>query len=93
MVRQTHHWGSEALLNRPGKIGDVQIINGKEYTLDEERAARIQGYVDDVRRRSSGGHLLVEIQSELSADVGGTADAAIVLPAKRLGVVEDLKDG
>ena len=89
----THHWGSEALLNRPGKIGDVQIINGKEYTLDEERAARVQGYVDDVRSRAIGGHLMVEIQSELSADVGGTADAAIVLPAKRLGIVEDLKDG
>ena len=36
---------------------------------------------------------MVEIQSELSSDVGGTADAAIALPVQRLGIVEDLKDG
>jgi hypothetical protein len=86
----THFFASERLNNR---YPLMTVINGKEYTLDEERAARVQGYVDDVRHRAIGGHLMVEIRSELSADVGGTADAGIALPAQRLGIVEDLKDG
>lgn len=74
-------------------LGTVIKINNREYTFDEERCARIQGYVDDVRRRAIGGHLFIERSSELAEDVGGTADAAIVLPAQRLGIIEDLKDG
>src|SRR5271166_3873935 len=73
------------------------IVNGKEYILDEERAARVQGYVDDVRGRAIGGHLFVETKIDLSDYLGqgqgGTADAAIALPEKRLGIIEDLKDG
>src|SRR5271166_1205947 len=73
------------------------IVNGKEYILDEERAARVQGYIDDVRGRAIGGHLFVETKIDLSDYLGqgqgGTADAAIALPEKRLGIIEDLKDG
>jgi hypothetical protein len=94
----THIWSAMFLKNGKNPtdaIGATGTLRegGKVYVLDEERAARIQGYVDDVRRRAVGGHLMVEISSELTPDVGGTADAAIALPAQRLGVVEDLKDG
>ena len=89
----THWFASLILKGVEVNLGEMVDINDKMYLYDEERAARVQGYVDDVRRRAVGGHLLVEISSELSADVGGTADAAIALPAQRLGVVEDLKDG
>ncbi len=92
----THHWASEDLLGRPGKIGDVLTINGKEYILDEERAERIAGYVDDVRRRSIGGYLYVERHVQLDilgAGEGGTSDACIVIPQRKLGIIEDLKDG
>jgi hypothetical protein len=74
-------------------LGHVITINGTEYIFDEERCDRIQGYVDDVRRRAVGGYLFVERSSDVAEDVGGTADAAIVLPGKRLGIIEDLKDG
>src|ERR1019366_6826529 len=74
-------------------LGVTIKLNGREYTFDEERCERIQGYVDDVRRRAVGGHLFVERSSDVAPDVGGTADAAIALPGKRLGIVEDLKDG
>src|SRR5208283_3530937 len=93
----THLWGAAALTNIPAKIGAILLINGKEYILDEERAARVQGYVDDVRGRAIGGHLFVETKIDLSDYLGqgqgGTADAAIALPEKRLGIIEDLKDG
>ncbi len=93
----THAFAAEALDGHPKDIGAVVEINGKEYTLDEERAERVQGYVDDVRRRAIGGHILVEQHVDLSDYLGqgqgGTADAVIILPERRLGVVEDLKDG
>ena len=72
-------------------------VNGKAYGIDEERAERVQGYVDDVRRRAASGYLFVERRVDLSGilgpDQGGTADAVIVLPHKRMGIIEDLKDG
>ncbi len=77
---------------------DTEIsINGKTYVFDYERCERMQSYLDDVRRRENGGHLLVEQRVDLSNYLGkgqgGTADACIALPAQRLGIVEDLKDG
>ena len=93
----THTWAAAALLGRPGKIGDIMEINSKEYVLDDERNSRIQGYVDDVHRRAIGGHLFIEQRVDLSDYLGegqgGTTDVAIALPEKRLGIVEDLKDG
>jgi hypothetical protein len=91
----THHFAA-SLLGAPGDHGPV-TINGKEYFLDEDRAERVQGYVDDVRRRTAGGYLFVERYVDLSGvlgpDQGGTVDAVIVLPHKRMGIIEDLKDG
>jgi hypothetical protein len=92
----SHHLGAWCLANEAdcvNLIGGHVEINGVEYIFDEERCDRIQGYVDDVRRRAVGGHLFIERSSDVAPDVGGTADAAIALPGKRLGIVEDLKDG
>lgn len=97
----THHYAALALLDETmgvaAYVGETLELNGKEYTVDDERASRIQGYVDDVRRRAIGGHLFVETHVDLSDYLGegqgGTADAAIALPAQRLGIIEDLKDG
>lgn len=93
----THYWAAAALHEPMHPVGAILEINGREFILDEDRAARIQGYVDDVRRRAIGGHLFVETRVDLSDYLGegqgGTADAAIALPAQRLGIVEDLKDG
>jgi hypothetical protein len=93
----THHWGAEALRDRELVTGETITINGTEYTLDEERRARVEAYADDVRRRAIGGYLHVErfvdLDHVLGEGQGGTSDAAIVLPEKSLGIVEDLKDG
>src|SRR5271166_296246 len=93
----THAFAAAALDGEHFPIGHITKINGKEYTLDEERAQRIQGYCDDVRRRATGGHLFVESKVDLSNYLGagqsGTADVAIALPVQRLGIIEDLKDG
>lgn len=93
----THEWASMTLSGYPSEVGAIIELNGKEYILDEDRATRIQGYVDDVRRRAIGGHLFVEQKVDLSDYLGegqgGTADAAIALPDARLGIIEDLKDG
>jgi Protein of unknown function (DUF2800) len=93
----THWWAAEALQGRPADVGAQLVLNSKEYTLDEERAERIQGYVEDVSRRAIGGYLFVEKRIDLSSVMdrgeGGTSDAVICLPSKRLGIIEDLKDG
>ena len=93
----THHWGAKLLTDGVIEIGDTIEINGTTYTLDEERHARVTGYGEDVLRRALGGYLYVEQRVDLShilgEDQGGTADALIVLPHLRLGIVEDLKDG
>ena len=93
----THNWAAYTLDGNKISVGAIQTINGKEYTLDEERADRIQSYVDDVRRRAAGGYLFVEQKVDLSAYIGkgegGTADAVIALPRSHLGIIEDLKDG
>lgn len=98
----THLWASMFLQNRKDVMSAIGAKGtmregGKEFILDEDRASRIQGYVDDIRRRAIGGHLFVETRVDLSDYLGegqgGTADAAIALPAQRFGIVEDLKDG
>jgi hypothetical protein len=90
----THHMASELLQYREP---EPVTLNGKDYFYDDERGDRVQGYVDDVRRRAAGGYLFVEHRVDLS-DVlgegqGGTADAVIVIPDKRMAIIEDLKDG
>jgi len=93
----THAWASEALTVGWSPVGSTRFVNGTEYTLDEERAARIQGYIDYVRQHAIGGHLFVEVKVDLSDTLGsgegGTADAAIAIPHSRSAAIIDLKDG
>ena len=90
----THYFASEFL---QGREHTEVTINGKVYVCDDERGDRVQGYVDDVRRRAAGGHLFVErfvdLSHTLGEDQGGTADAVIALPSRRMAIIEDLKDG
>ena len=90
----THYFASELL---QGREHTEVTINGKVYVCDDERGDRVQGYVDDVRRRAAGGYLFVErfvdLSHTLGEDQGGTADAVIALPSRRMAIVEDLKDG
>jgi hypothetical protein len=71
-------------------------VGDRMFEVTPERAAFVQVYVDDVRRRALGGHLFIEHRVELSAfgpDQFGTADAVIVQPEQKLLIVEDLKYG
>jgi hypothetical protein len=90
----THYFASEFL---QGREHTEVTINGKVYVCDDERGDRVQGYVDDVRRRAAGGYLFVErfvdLSDILGDDQGGTADAIAVIPNRRMGIIEDLKDG
>ena len=96
----SHELAARALRKKQSALRFIDteiVINGKTYVFDYERCERIQGYLEDVRRRSTGGYLLIEQRVDLAdylgQDQGGTADAAIAVPDQRLGIIEDLKDG
>lgn len=96
----SHEWSADCLRNGGDAekfISAVIGLNGKTYTMDDERAGYVQVYLDDVRRRAIGGHLLVEQRVDLSdllgEGQGGTADAAIYLPRQKTVIIEDLKYG
>lgn len=97
----SHNLASDVLQKELGDchelIGKTYEINGVKYAVDEERADRIQTYVEDVRRRAMGGYLLCEQKVDLSEylgqDQGGTSDAVILQPRLEELIVEDLKDG
>jgi hypothetical protein len=96
----SHNWGAYALTSDFDAdifIGETLVINDKPYEMDETRASFVQVYLDDVRRRAIGGMLFVEYAVDISEILGdgqgGTADAVILLPAKKQIIVEDLKYG
>lgn len=95
-----HHFASLCLTSGEDAqyfIGISYRVNGKDWLCDEDMAAGIQVYVDDVRRRVGAGMLFVEqrvdLQQWLGPDQFGTADAIIVDTAQRRIIVEDLKFG
>lgn len=63
-------------------VGVTTTVNGKTYTMDEERASFIQVYLDLVRQHALGKLLLVEhwvdLSSWLGEGQGGTADAGVL---------------
>lgn len=95
----SHTWAAECL--KSGRdaaelIGQSLALNGRTYTMDEDRAGYVQVYLDDVRMRVGDGHLLVEHHVPIPAfgeGQGGTADACIIIPEKRHLIIEDLKYG
>lgn len=71
--------------------------SGMKFMVDDDMARHVQTYVDDVRRRALGGHLLIEqhvdISEILGPDGGGTSDAVILEVPQEMLTSEDLKFG
>lgn len=88
---------ADPVRNAIDRLDDDIEVNGAKYHVDEDFVDAVQTYVDDVRRRTIGGHLLVEQKVSLEEWLGpeqfGTSDAIGVIPRLRLGIVEDLKFG
>lgn len=77
-------------------IGEQIQVGKRVFTVDEEMAANVQIYVDDVKARAKGGELLVEQRVDISEAVGvpdqfGTSDA-VIIQGDHL-IVVDLKYG
>lgn len=75
-------------------IGQNVMVRDKAYPVDEERAAYVQVYVDEVRRRKGAGLLLIEKWlkiPEFGDDQGGTPDAVIITDSEV--AIVDLKYG
>lgn len=79
-------------------IGLVIPVNGTDFTVDQDMADYVGGYVQRVRDLvdSLGGELLVEQQLRISSitgeeDAGGTSDAVILLDDEI--IIADLKYG
>lgn len=75
-------------------LGRLIKVNGADYAVDEDRAARAQMYVDYVR--SLDGEILPERRLFIGAITGepeayGTSDAVVMCPNEL--VIVDLKDG
>lgn len=95
-----HELAAECLkrgVDATAHIGRVFTINKRDYEVTEEFANYVQVYLDDVRNRAAGGHLLVEQRVDLSdwlgPDQGGTSDAVIAMPIAYNVTIEDLKFG
>lgn len=96
----SHHWASLALKSGNDAdpfLTDSIVINGVTYHMDDDRANFVQVYLDKARQLAMGGILFVEHWVDLSRwtgeGQGGTADAGIIIPRKKLAVALDLKYG
>lgn len=93
----SHEWAAKALRHKCSAdrfLGETLTINDRVYTMDEERAAFVQVYLDLVERLSLGKVLLIEHRvdlPELGEGQGGTADAVILEPD--MVTIIDLKYG
>lgn len=96
----SHTWAAMCLKSSQDAayfIDTQCTINEVAYKMDEERADFVQVYLDHVRRLAMGGILFVEHWVDLSRWLGegqgGTADAGIIVPRKKLVAAVDLKYG
>lgn len=74
-----------------GLLGE-EIAPG--HVVDHEMAHYVQIYVDDIRRQ--GGELFVEAEVRYDQWVPtgwGTSDAGIIIPSRKLAIINDLKYG
>jgi hypothetical protein len=93
----THEFAADCLSHKldASDILDKTIrINGKPYTMDVDRAERVQYYINHIR--AFGGELYVEQRmdiEEITTEKGahGTTDALVLLPGEI--IIADLKDG
>lgn len=104
----THLWAEWCLNNNVTKakdyVGTSIPWNGTQHTLEEDRAERIQMYLDHIalrRSRNSALHLGVEVKLPCGEAINlencfGTSDCVIVYPLRGSDVdieVVDYKDG
>lgn len=79
-------------------LGEDIRVGERKFRVTPEFAGHVQSYVDFVRGEADGGTLLVEKRVSIAhltgeQGAGGTADAIILFPQKRLMKVIDLKFG
>jgi len=96
-----HHFAQAAL--SAGKDAAFYIdapvdIDGREWRCTEDMVRYVQDYIDDVRRRSAGGILMIEQRLNFSETIGideqfGTGDAIILSADMKRLTAEDLKYG
>lgn len=79
-------------------LGEEIAVGDRKFRVTRDFADHVQSYVDYVREAAEGGTLLVEKRVSIThltgeQGAGGTADAIILFPQKRLMKVVDLKFG
>lgn len=89
-------WGLESGNDAGAYIGRVIDVDGAKFIVDNDMAAHIQVYLDNVREYAIDGQLLVEQRVEFSEHVAvpesfGTSDAIIIKGSEIQ--VHDLKYG
>lgn len=89
-------WALESGSDAAAYIGRIIDVDGNEFVVDEDMAANVQVYLDNVREYAIDGQLLVEQRVEFSeyvdvAESFGTSDAVILKGAELH--VHDLKYG
>lgn len=96
------HWLASTCLqdgmDAASYLGEDIRVGERKFRVTPEFAEHVQSYVDFVRQAAEGGTLLVEKRVSIAhltgeQDAGGTADAIILFPQKRLMKVIDLKFG
>lgn len=89
-----HKLADNCLVTETDAAEHIGVKIHKEFVVDEEMARNVQAYLDNVRSRATGGHLLSEKQVDFSEYVPGgfgTSDS-ITLIEPVLGI-DDLKYG
>lgn len=89
-------WALESGSDATAYLGRIIDVDGTEFEVDNDMAAHIQVYLDNVREYAIDGQLLVEQRVEFSEHVGvpesfGTSDAIIIKGSEIQ--VHDLKYG
>lgn len=89
-------WALESGKDAHAYIGRIIDVDGNEFIVDEDMAASVQVYLDNVREYAIDAELLIEQRVEFSEHVGvpdsfGTSDAIIVKGSEIQ--VHDLKYG
>lgn len=84
--------------NASAYLGRVIEVNGRTFEVDEDMAANVQIYLDNVRQYADGHELMIEQRVEFSDTIGvpdsfGTSDAVILTNDGEELQVHDLKYG
>jgi hypothetical protein len=91
-------WALESGNDARAYLGRIIDVDGNEFEVDEDMAANVQIYLDNVREYAAGHELMVEQRVEFSDVVGvpesfGTSDAVILTSGGEEIQVHDLKYG